>query len=61
MSTTQDDAARQLADIDLTPPAFLRRTKPHSELTEAGEQYVIPGAEKKAPEDGKPYQPGLFE
>ena len=101
-------------DIDLTPPAFLRRTKApadfqgpwqgppwpvmfcgdreatpddfsaeafaarmaepeqvayrervraavRSELTEAGEQYVIPGAEKRAPDDDQPYQPGLFE
>ena len=36
-------------------------TAPVAELTEAGEQYVIPGAEKRAPDDDKPYQPGLFE
>ena len=34
---------------------------PRTELTEAGEQYVIPGAEKGAPDDDKPYQPELFE
>ena len=37
------------------------RAAVRSELTEAGEQYVIPGAEKRAPDDDEPYQPGLFE
>ena len=34
---------------------------PRTELTEAGEQYVLAGAEKRAPDDDKPYQPELFE
>ena len=30
------------------------------ELTEAGPQYVMPGCERIAPDNGKPHQLGLF-
>ena len=30
------------------------------ELTPAGPQFVIPGCERVAPDNGKPYQMGLF-
>lgn len=34
---------------------------PRTELTPIGEQYVMPGCEKKAPADSKPFQPGLWD
>ena len=39
----------------------VRAAVPRTKLTEAGEQYVIPGAERKAPKGDAPYQPNLFD